>query len=103
MPPLREETRLFHICTEIVDAILAVSLIKYGSIVDEYGDQALAAAAGYARLFLPEFVELRSEHLETGASDDMLALPESALIEIPSNDRKQSTRDLRKANRQSLR
>jgi AcrR family transcriptional regulator len=103
MPPLREKTRLFHICTEIVDAILAVSFIKYGSIADEYRDQALAAATGYARLFLPEYVELRSEHLEAVARDNMLALPGSALIEVPSSDRKPLTRDLRKYNGQSLR
>lgn len=59
MPDLRDETRLFHISTEIVDAVVAISFIKHGFISDEYREQATAAAIGYCRLFLPEMTELR--------------------------------------------
>jgi hypothetical protein len=43
---------MFHISTEIVDSVLAISFIKYGLITVEYREQTLAAAMAYCRLFL---------------------------------------------------
>lgn len=67
MPPIRDETRMFHISTEIIDSVFAISFIKYGMITDEYRDQALAAAIAYCRLFLPETTELKTEHSQSAA------------------------------------
>jgi AcrR family transcriptional regulator len=60
MPSMKDQTRMFHISTEIVDSVLAISFIKYGLITVEYREQALAAAMAYCRLFLPESTEPRT-------------------------------------------
>lgn len=57
MPKLRDPAKLFYISTEIVDAVLSISYLKFGMIKEEYRLDAFRAAVAYCRLVLPEITE----------------------------------------------
>lgn len=57
MPKLRDPAKLFYVSTEIVDAVLSISYLKFGMISEEYHLEAFRAAVAYCRLMLPEITE----------------------------------------------
>lgn len=64
MPFLREADKKFHINLQILDAVWSISFLRNGSITEDYYGEAVAACTAYCRLFMPERIELRDEHLD---------------------------------------
>jgi AcrR family transcriptional regulator len=74
MPFLREPEKMFHIVVEIMDAVWAISYLRYDEITEDYFQEALAACVAYCRLYLPERLELRDEHREALARGENVVL-----------------------------
>lgn len=75
MPHLSDPQRLFEVRMGILDAIWTLSVRQYGFITDESLEEAHAACAAYARLYLPEKMEPRPYLLDAVEQGGVVTLP----------------------------
>lgn len=81
MPAIRESGNIARIMLAIMDAIWALSFLREGRITEAYFEQAFEATIAYARLFLPERVELRDALKAAAAAGTDIVVPTTSIAE----------------------
>jgi AcrR family transcriptional regulator len=74
MPALRDPETLFHVNIEIIDAIWTLSFLEHGRLTEAFTEEAHRASVAYCRLYLPDHVELREEHVAALAAGEPVTL-----------------------------
>jgi len=88
MPISRNTVSMFENCLAIIDGIWTISYRRYGTITDEYYNEALKACNAYCRLYLPETVELREDYHSAAERGEILALTTSEESEYGARKRR---------------
>jgi len=76
MPAIRNAGNIARIMLAIMDAIWALSFLREGRITEAYFEQGFEATIAYARLYLPERVELRDAVRKAAAAGTAIVVPE---------------------------
>ena len=83
MPFVRDVEKRFHICLQILDAILRISYLRKGRISEDYLEEAVIACTAYCRQFLPENIEPQDAVRAAVAKSRKLVLQDPGKTQAP--------------------